>query len=92
MKVNHIVTVCLLFLLACADAGLAQRAKSKPKRKRQNLEEQLWTPLMQAAQEGRITTVRHLLRKGVDVNGKNGQDESAEGLSHNSAQLCDRAA
>jgi len=72
LKVNHIVTVCLLFLLACADAGLAQRAKSKPKRKRQNLEEQLWTPLMQAAQEGRITTVRHLLRKGVDVNDKNG--------------------
>jgi uncharacterized protein len=70
MKIFVVTILFILLLHTNADFGKAQRNKSGGKRNLQTSQESL-TPLMRAAGEGRITTVRRLLRKGANVNKKN---------------------
>jgi ankyrin repeat protein len=59
-------SIALLLLLATLASGQAQRRRQPPQKPLRFPPEYL-TPLMRAAQDGRLGAVRYLVKSGVDV-------------------------
>ena len=87
MKLAKITTLCLLLLCNfSAGSGAAQQARPKHRPITQPYEEGL-SPLMRAAAEGRLKTVRRLLKSGVDANEANAIGLTALMLAARSGRL-----